>query len=128
MIVVRADPVICGHSGEARNLAEVALTRLARHVVVFAMIELESHRAESFQAFERSIARHDEVTACWALGGGFDYLLQVVARDIDDYQRLIDALLAERAGVQRYFTYIVTKDVKSAPPPFGRLRMDPPKE
>ena len=27
MIVVRADPVICGHSGEARNLAEVALTR-----------------------------------------------------------------------------------------------------
>lgn len=27
VIVVRADPVICGHSGEARNLAEAALTR-----------------------------------------------------------------------------------------------------
>jgi glycogen(starch) synthase len=27
VIVVRADPVICGHSGEARNLAEIALTR-----------------------------------------------------------------------------------------------------
>src|SRR5690606_2358233 len=27
VLVVRADPVICGHSGEARNLAEVALTR-----------------------------------------------------------------------------------------------------
>jgi glycogen(starch) synthase len=27
VIVVRADPVICGHSGEARNLAEVALIR-----------------------------------------------------------------------------------------------------
>jgi glycogen(starch) synthase len=27
VVVVRADPVICGHSGEARNLAEVALTR-----------------------------------------------------------------------------------------------------
>lgn len=27
VIVVRADPVICGHSGEARNLAEVALMR-----------------------------------------------------------------------------------------------------
>ena len=25
--MVRADPVICGHSGEARNLAEVALNR-----------------------------------------------------------------------------------------------------
>jgi glycosyltransferase involved in cell wall biosynthesis len=27
VLVVRADPVICGHAGEARNLAEVALTR-----------------------------------------------------------------------------------------------------
>jgi glycogen synthase len=27
VIVVRADPVICGHAAEARNLAEVALTR-----------------------------------------------------------------------------------------------------
>ncbi|GAB3249133.1 glycosyltransferase [Kineosporia babensis] len=27
VIAVRADPVICGHSGEARNLAETALTR-----------------------------------------------------------------------------------------------------
>lgn len=27
VIVVRADPVICGHSGEARNLAEAALTQ-----------------------------------------------------------------------------------------------------
>src|SRR3954466_14907451 len=27
VIPVRAGPVICGHSGEARNLAEVALTR-----------------------------------------------------------------------------------------------------
>ncbi|WP_062379679.1 glycosyltransferase [Demequina pelophila] len=27
VIIVRADPVICGHSSEARNLAEVALTR-----------------------------------------------------------------------------------------------------
>ena len=27
VIVVRADPVICGHSGEARNLAEAALHR-----------------------------------------------------------------------------------------------------
>ena len=27
VIVVRADPVICGHAGEARNIAEVALTR-----------------------------------------------------------------------------------------------------
>jgi len=51
--------------------------------------------------------------ACWALGGGFDYLLQIVARDIDAYQRLIDDMLEARIGLARYFTYIVTKPVKA---------------
>ncbi len=101
--------------------AEVALARVAAHVVVFVMIELESHRPETFQAFERTVALHDEITAVWAIGGGFDYLMQIVTRDIDSYQRLLDTLLAERSSVRRYFTYIVTKDVKAEPPPLGIL-------
>jgi len=47
------------------------------------------------------------------LGGGFDYLLQIVTTDIDAYQRLIDEMLEARIGLARYFTYIVTKPVKS---------------
>ncbi|MCB1832445.1 MAG: Lrp/AsnC ligand binding domain-containing protein, partial [Geminicoccaceae bacterium] len=57
-----------------------------------------------FQTFERAVAARDEITACWAIGGGFDYLLQVVTRDIDSYQRLIDDLLESGAGLKRYFT------------------------
>ncbi len=56
--------------------------------------------------------RYDEVVSCWALGGGFDYILQIVTRDIDAYQRLIDAMLDARIGLSRYFTYVVTKPVK----------------
>lgn len=102
--------------------ADVALARLGAHVAVFVMIELESHRPENFQSFEIAVARRDEITACWAIGGGFDYLVQVVTRDIDSYQRMIDALLAERVGVRRYFTYVVTKDVKATPPAFESFR------
>ena len=47
-------------------------------------------------------------------GGGFDYLLQIVTRDVDSYQRLIDRMLADGLGLSRYFTYIVTKPVKQA--------------
>ena len=101
--------------------AEVALARIAAHVVVFVMVELDSHRTESFQAFERAVARQDEITAAWAIGGGFDYLLQVVTRDIDSYQRLIDGLLAAHLGVRRYFTYVVTKEAKAGPPPLAAL-------
>lgn len=100
---------------------ELALAILAQHVVVFVTIELESHRAENFQAFERAIARMEEVTGCWALGGGFDYLLQVITRDVPAYQALMDGILESRAGVKRYFSYIVTKEVKSAPPPLAVL-------
>jgi len=102
--------------------AEIALAKIAQHVTIFVVAELESHRTSDFQQFEKAMARRDEIVSCWAIGGGFDYLLQIVTTDINSYQRLIDALLAERIGLKRYFTYIVTKDVKSGgAPPFALL-------
>ncbi|QDZ02656.1 Lrp/AsnC family transcriptional regulator [Nitratireductor mangrovi] len=102
--------------------AEVALKKITPHVVVFMAAELEHHRAENFQVFERAVGRHDEVVACWAVGGGFDYILQIIARDIDAYQRLVDDLLDAKVGLARYFTYVVTKQVKlSAKLPLSEL-------
>lgn len=100
--------------------AEVALKKIAPHIVVFMAAELEQHRAEDFQSFERAIARHDEIVACWAVGGGFDYILQVITPDIDSYQRLVDDILEARVGLTRYFTYVVTKPVKLS----SRLPLD----
>ncbi|BBU57655.1 transcriptional regulator [Mameliella alba] len=105
--------------------AEIDLKRIAPHVTVFVAAELADHTAASMQGFERAMQGYDEVVNCWALGGGFDYLLQIVARDIDAYQRLIDAMLEARIGLARYFTYIVTKPVKSsAMPPLDALLGD----
>ena len=102
--------------------AEIALRKLGPHVTVFVAAELADHTAARFRAFEEAMGRYDEVVACWALGGGFDYFLQIVTRDIDAYQRLIDAMLDARIGLARYFTYVVTKPVKGpAPPPFEAL-------
>lgn len=100
-----------------RYRAEVALERIVPHVTVFVVAELESHRAETFRLFEHAIARHEEIVACWAIGGGFDYLMQIVTTDINSYQRLIDSLLGQAIGLKRYFTYIVTKEVKAATMP-----------
>ncbi|NSY41273.1 Lrp/AsnC family transcriptional regulator [Leisingera sp. ANG59] len=102
--------------------ARINLRKLAPHVTVFVAAEIADHTAASFRAFEAAMQRYDEVTACWALGGGFDYLLQIVTRDIDAYQRLIDEMLDARIGLSRYFTYVVTKPVKGAgAPPFDIL-------
>lgn len=96
--------------------AEIDLAALGPHVQVFVTVELDSHRAESFQLFERTVSRLDQITGCWAIGGGYDYLMQVVSTDIADFQALMDGLLESRAGVRRYFSYIVTKPVKNMPP------------
>jgi len=97
--------------------ARIDLRKIGPHVTVFVAAELSGHTAASMRTFEAALGRYDEVVACWALGGGYDYLLQIVTRDIDAYQRLIDAMLEARIGLARYFTYIVTKPVKGAGPP-----------
>lgn len=93
--------------------ARISLKKLGPHVTVFVAAELKDHTPASFRAFEENVQQHEEITACWALGGGFDYLMQIVTTDIDSYQRLIDHLLDIHIGLARYFTYIVTKPVKA---------------
>lgn len=92
--------------------ARLALRSVAPIATVLVEVTLGSHRQADFDRFERVIRDIPEIVACWSVGGGVDYLLKVVARDIDAYQRLIDALLDRDIGIDRYFTYIVTKMVK----------------
>lgn len=102
--------------------ANIALQKITNSVTIFVAVELESHQAASFRQFEAAIDQYDEIQACWAIGGGLDYFMQVVTKSIDSYQRLIDELLDKKIGLARYFTYIVTKPVKQANmPPFDLL-------
>lgn len=78
-------------------------------------VTLARHTAHDMRRFEERVAVAPEVVQCYATGGGVDYVLHVVSRDIDHYQRFIDTLLVDELGIERYFTYIVTKVVKSMP-------------
>jgi Lrp/AsnC family transcriptional regulator of ectoine degradation len=92
--------------------ARIAVRAIAPIAVVMMEVTLGAHRQADFDRFEREIRELPEVTACWALGGGVDYLLKIMTRDIDAYQRLVDGLLEREIGIARYFTYIVTRAVK----------------
>ena len=102
--------------------AEVALERIAPVSQFHVQVELESHQAADFQRFEDAIRRIPQVTRCVAVGGGVDYFLDIVTRDVTAYQKLIDEILESGIGVKRYYTFVVTKPVKDAPPPLGLLR------
>ncbi|RWD29486.1 MAG: Lrp/AsnC family transcriptional regulator [Mesorhizobium sp.] len=92
--------------------ASIAMRAVAAVATVLMEVTLASHRQVDFDRFERVIPDIPEIVACWSVGGGVDYVLKVMARDIDAYQRLVDALLEREIGIDRYFTYIVTKTVK----------------
>ena len=97
--------------------ADIDLAKLGRATTVLVEITLKQHRFEDFQVFERAVGKVPAIVECLATGGGIDYLLKVVASDIDAYQRLIDELLTAGIGIDRYFTYVVTRTVKSAAQP-----------
>src|SRR5690606_19592995 len=72
--------------------ARVSPRRIAPVASVMVEITLSNHRQGDFDRFERAIASIPEITCCWSVGGGVDYILKIVATDIDAYQRLIDGL------------------------------------
>jgi Lrp/AsnC family transcriptional regulator of ectoine degradation len=96
--------------------ARLAPRRVAPFTTVLVEVTLANHRQADFERFERAVMEMETVVACWSVGGGVDYFLKVVAQDIDAYQRLIDGMLAAEIGIDRYFTYIVTKTLKEDEP------------
>ncbi|WP_043527585.1 Lrp/AsnC family transcriptional regulator [Litchfieldella xinjiangensis] len=109
---------------EKAGIIEGYSARINPHVVVkrnpvWVQIELKAHNADSFQRFEAAVQETASVTECVAVGGGVDYLIKIEAESIDAYQRLMDHWLMSDIGIERYFTYIVTKTVKSTPPPLA---------
>jgi Lrp/AsnC family transcriptional regulator of ectoine degradation len=92
--------------------ARIAVRKIAPVASVMMEVTLTNHRQADFDRFERAIATIPEIVACWSVGGGVDYIMKIMAPDIDAYQRLVDALLDRELGIERYFTYIVTKTVK----------------
>ena len=97
--------------------AEIDLAKLGVTTSILVEVTLKQHRYEDFQVFEQGVRNIPEIVECFATGGGIDYLLKVVTRNIDSYQRLIDGLLTADIGIDRYFTYVVTRTVKTAPQP-----------
>ncbi|MCZ7598838.1 MAG: Lrp/AsnC family transcriptional regulator [Gammaproteobacteria bacterium] len=95
--------------------AVISAKALGPAVTVYTEIGLATHRKNDFHKFETAVMNIPEIRECWSLGGGIDYLLKTIVKHIDNYQQLIDDLLDADLGVDRYFTYIVTKPVKNLP-------------
>jgi DNA-binding Lrp family transcriptional regulator len=68
-------------------------------IVVFVHITLDRQSEESLTTFERAIVRCPEVISCHLLSGTNDYLVQVQARDLPDYERVHKQHLSRMPGI-----------------------------
>ena len=80
--------------------------------LVITEVELESHKEGEFARFEDAIMGFDEVLSCWSVGGGLDYILKVLVKDVSDYQDFLKRVLKADIGLRRYFSYAVLDRVK----------------
>ena len=80
--------------------------------LVITEVELESHKEGEFARFEDAIMGFDEVLSCWSVGGGLDYILKVLVKDVSDYQDFLKRVLKANIGLRRYFSYAVLDKIK----------------
>jgi len=94
--------------------ADIALGKVGDHTQVVVTVSLTNHRKTDFDRFETYIRKLDEVVDCVATGGGMDYVLRFVTLRLVDFQDLMEEMLSAELGIDRYMTYIVTREVKKS--------------
>ena len=92
--------------------AKLSSPFLSNFHLVITEVELESHKQGQFARFEEAIMGFDEVLSCWSVGGGLDYILKVLVKDVADYQDFLKRVLKADIGLRRYFSYAVLNKIK----------------
>ena len=83
------------------------------HVAAFAFVKLDKNTAENGEAFEQAVALLPEVMECCVVTGIHDYVLRIVAKDLNAYERFLKAELATLDGVADIETTIILNQAMS---------------
>ena len=81
-------------------------------ISAFASIKLERQREEDLDRFALAVARWPEVVDCYLMTGQRDYLMRVVVRDLEAYERFIKDKLTRLEGVASIETSFALDQVK----------------
>lgn len=93
--------------------AQLAPASLGWGVMAFVQVMLESHRVELGEQFEREVSRIPEVLCCHNVSGQYDFLLQVVAKDLESFGELARISLRTLPGVKEMNSSFSLREIKS---------------
>jgi Lrp/AsnC family leucine-responsive transcriptional regulator len=78
-------------------------------------VTLERQTAEDLDAFEARVVADPEVSLCWRVSAGPDFVLAIVVEDMPAYQALVQRLLGAAANVRNVKTFFAIKRAKCNP-------------
>ncbi|MEA4837017.1 MAG: Lrp/AsnC family transcriptional regulator [Rhodospirillaceae bacterium] len=81
-------------------------------VLAFIRVKIDSHNESEAEDFSQSVLALDEVVACFAIAGDADFLLQIVAADLDAYARFAMAVVRRLPRIKEMQTMFVLKEIK----------------
>jgi DNA-binding Lrp family transcriptional regulator len=99
------DGVISGYR------AHLDPTRLGLNFSAIVFVTLREGDRRAVSAFEAAVNEIPQIILAQRLFGDPDYLLQVITRDLSDFQELYDEKLSGMSGVQRLTSTLVMKTV-----------------
>jgi Lrp/AsnC family transcriptional regulator, leucine-responsive regulatory protein len=83
---------------------------------VFVGVKLDGHANERADAFESAVLAMDEVIACHLISGESDYMLEVVAVDLEGYQQFLIGKLLKMPIVREVRSNIAIQSLKTGAP------------
>ncbi len=95
--------------------AALSSTRLGYTITVFAMVSLKSQAESDLRAFEDHIATLEEVRECHMLNGEIDFILKIVARDLQEFQSFLTTSLTTAPNVAGVKTSLTIRRSKYLP-------------
>ncbi len=81
-------------------------------LVVFCNVSLVVHDDEHIQRFQKDIKEIDEIMECYSTGGVYDFLLKVVLKDLDDYNRFTFEKLTKVHGIAKMQSSFVLGEIE----------------
>lgn len=88
--------------------------KLGFGVLAFVQLGFGIHTDDSPNRFEKEILAHPEVLSCHKITGAADYLLQVVAEDLDSYGEFVEQVLRVMPGVTSIHSSLALREIKSS--------------
>jgi Lrp/AsnC family transcriptional regulator len=86
--------------------------KLGFDVMVIAQVKLTAHGRSKVPEFAETIRQFPEVQECHLVLGNIDFLLRIVARDIEEYERFFFEKLSHLAEIQEVHSNIVLSEIK----------------